>query len=176
MNDQPPANPLARALAAGQAWAFAELYDRLGRSMLRVASAMLGNADQAEDAVQEVFVNLARRRERLADVGDIDAYVFASLRYAVIAKVAAARKEQRHLRQFAQRSASDVCSQPMVQDDLVAALSSLPAAQREVVVLKIDAGLTFAQIGVILGVSQNTAASRYRYAIEKLRNQLEKDP
>ena len=35
--------------------------------------------------------------------------------------------------------------------------------------LKIDGGLTFAEIGAVTGISPNTAASRYRYALEKLR-------
>ena len=49
------------------------------------------------------------------------------------------------------------------------ALPTLPDEQREVLALKIDGGLTFAEIGALLGVGLNTAASRYRYALEKLR-------
>jgi RNA polymerase sigma-70 factor (ECF subfamily) len=48
----------------------------------------------------------------------------------------------------------------------------LPEAQREVVALKIDGGLTFAQIAKVTNVSLNTAAGRYRYAMEKLRAAL----
>jgi RNA polymerase sigma-70 factor (ECF subfamily) len=40
--------------------------------------------------------------------------------------------------------------------------------------LKIDGGLTFAQIAEVLNVNANTAASRYRYAIAKLRQSLER--
>jgi RNA polymerase sigma-70 factor (ECF subfamily) len=39
-----------------------------------------------------------------------------------------------------------------------------------VIALKIDGGLTFAEIASVLGTSINTVASRYRYAIEKIRN------
>jgi RNA polymerase sigma-70 factor (ECF subfamily) len=53
------------------------------------------------------------------------------------------------------------------------ALLSLPAEQREVISLKIDGELTFAQIAEVIGVRANTAASRYRYALEKLRAALE---
>jgi hypothetical protein len=49
---------------------------------------------------------------------------------------------------------------------------ALPAAQREVIALKIDGGLTFAEIAAVIGTSANTAASRYRYALEKLRAAL----
>jgi RNA polymerase sigma-70 factor (ECF subfamily) len=52
------------------------------------------------------------------------------------------------------------------------ALAALPLEQREVIALKVDAGLTFAEIAEVTGVSPNTAASRYRYALEKLREHL----
>ena len=48
----------------------------------------------------------------------------------------------------------------------------MPLKQREIIALKIDGGLTFVQIGEVLGVSPNTAASRYRLALEKLRTAL----
>ena len=52
---------------------------------------------------------------------------------------------------------------------LLRSADDLPAEQREVVFLKIYEGLTFKEIGSVCGVSANTAASRYRYGIEKLR-------
>ena len=45
----------------------------------------------------------------------------------------------------------------------------LPADQKEAVFLKVVDGLTFKEIGAVCGVSANTAASRYRYGIAKLR-------
>ena len=48
-------------------------------------------------------------------------------------------------------------------------LAELPAAQREVIVLKIWNGCTFDAIGELLEISPNTAAGRYRYGLEKLR-------
>ena len=53
------------------------------------------------------------------------------------------------------------------------ALRSLPAEQREVIHLKVYEDMTFQQIAQTLGLSINTAASRYRYALEKLRRLLE---
>jgi RNA polymerase sigma-70 factor (ECF subfamily) len=52
-------------------------------------------------------------------------------------------------------------------------LQKLPPAQSEVVVLKIWEGMTFAEIGEVLGESPNTAASRYRYALQKLTHFLQ---
>ena len=66
------------------------------------------------------------------------------------------------------RDESGACSERLQR-----ALLALPPEQREVISLKIDGELTFAQIGEVLGMSMNTAASRYRYALDKLRTTLE---
>jgi RNA polymerase sigma-70 factor (ECF subfamily) len=52
------------------------------------------------------------------------------------------------------------------------ALDRLPVEQREVVALKLEGRLTFEEIGAALAISPNTAASRYRYALERLRDAL----
>lgn len=58
---------------------------------------------------------------------------------------------------------------------LQVALSKIPEKFREVVTLKIWGELTFDQIGETLEISPNTAASRYRYAMEALRRCLKQD-
>jgi len=52
------------------------------------------------------------------------------------------------------------------------ALGELPPEQRAVVHLKLWEGLTFEEIARVLDLSPNTAASRYRYGIDKLRARL----
>jgi RNA polymerase sigma-70 factor (ECF subfamily) len=161
-------------LAAGDPEAYAALYARLARPLLRVAAAMLEDAGEAEDAVHDLFVALARGRERLRYVEDLDAYVFASLRHAIAAQSDRRRLERRYWESLA--SAPLPLShppEPVDEGELSAALAALPAEQREIVVMKIDGGLTFAQIAAALSISSNTAASRYRYAMEKLRKFLE---
>ena len=61
------------------------------------------------------------------------------------------------------------------QASVEAALGQLPGDQREVVVMKIWGGLTFAQIAEALGVPLNTAASRYRYALQRLEAELSEE-
>jgi RNA polymerase sigma-70 factor (ECF subfamily) len=53
-----------------------------------------------------------------------------------------------------------------------AALSELPEEQRAVLHLKLWEGLTFEEIAAALDISPNTAASRYRYGLDKLRDRL----
>lgn len=171
-----PETALVAALMAGQSEAYAEMYDRYGSSLLRVARAMLPHAGETEDGVQDVFVSLVRQRGRLALVIDWDAYLFAMLRHAVDRRLAKQENERRHLRQLALAGEQRNPAPPETDESLGAALAQLPAAQREIVVLKIDGDLTFAQIAEILQLSPNTIASRYRYALEKLRNLLKEKP
>ncbi len=169
-----PDEVLLFRLAAGEGAAFAVLYDRYGDRLFRVARALTGSRDEAEDAVQDVFVGLVQAGRRLARVESLQAYLFAALRHA-----AARRRERRQ----------KLSTQPLEEAHAVAgpqgpasvsetdvrlerALASLPPAQLEAVVLKVDGGLTFAELAAALGVSENTAASRYRYALEKLRKAL----
>ena len=53
-----------------------------------------------------------------------------------------------------------------------AAIAELPQEQREVVVLKVYDGMKFREVAELTGTSENTAASRFRYACEKLRSKL----
>jgi len=168
-------DPLLPGLAAGRERDFAALYDRFAGRLYRVALGMLGHREDAEDAVQEVFTALVRSRRRLTGVQDLTAYLFTALRRAA-ARLAARRARAPIASgvaadQAAARAAGQGPDSPH-SERLQRALSALPPEQREVIAFKIDGELTFAQIAAVTGVSANTAASRYRYALEKLRAAL----
>jgi RNA polymerase sigma-70 factor (ECF subfamily) len=165
---------LAESLADGDADAFAALYDRLAARLLGVARTMTGSTADAEDVVHDLFVDLARGRHRLAAVVDLEAYVFTMLRHAVGRRRRRAATGQRALVAVAHDRArpDHAAAAALPDDELAAAVAGLPAAQREVVALKIDGGLTFAEIGRVMGTSLDTAASRYRYALARLRQAL----
>jgi len=164
---------LPARLAKEQEEAFAEAYDRYARRLYRTALAALGRREDAEDAVQEVFASLVRSRRQLAAVRNLSAYLFVALRRAA-GRIASRRALQPITSDDTCREAASPASLPGPMDNhrLVRALAELPPEQREVISLKIDGELTFAQIGEVLQISPNTAASRYRYALEKLRSRL----
>lgn len=90
-----------------------------------------------------------------------------------------ARRDQRRSRREteAQADQDELLFEPLENDDerrllIEASLRRLPAEQREVLVLKIWAERTFEQIATQLEISPNTAASRYRYALAALRQEL----
>lgn len=167
---------LAEQLAAGDPEAFAALYDRLALRLLNTARTMTGSTVEAEDIVHDLFVDLARSRSRLTGITDLEAYVFTMLRHAVSRRRRRFAIDRKAVGQIAQdRLLSGRLAdgpEELFDDGLAAAVASLPPAQREVIALKIDGGLTFAEIATAMGTSLNTAASRYRYALEKLRAAL----
>jgi len=165
-----PATPddLLEGLAAGREEAFAALYDAYGARLFAAACGMLGSSAEAEDAVQDVFVGLVQARARLRQVENLKAYIFASLRYAAIHRMRRAKTLQFGTAEVAM-SAADSGPDAEISRRLELALRRLPREQREVIAMHVDGGLTFAEVAAVLDLSANTAASRYRYAMEKLR-------
>lgn len=165
---------LPPALAEGDEQAYATLYDILGERLFRVAVAITGSREDAHDLVQELFVAMVRSRDKLARVENLAAYMFTSLRRLAI-RASGRRKRDRNAiagRARQEAEASSPGNSGSKNEHLESALNALGDSQREVIALKIDGGLTFSEIASVLGVSANTAASRYRYALEKLRTML----
>lgn len=164
-------NALRADLARGREQAFAELYDRCAGPMFRVARRLLQSDADAEDAVHQAFLDLLRSKRSLARAKNPAAYAVVAARNSAlrVRRSADARValEERVAEEPARETAVSV-------DDaaLHAAMARLSPEQRDVVVLKVDGGLTFDEVGAALSVSPNTAASRYRYALAHLRDAL----
>jgi RNA polymerase sigma-70 factor (ECF subfamily) len=163
---------LLNGLAAGKEEAFGQLYDFYGQRLFRAAFGIVGRREDAEDAVQDVFLGLARAGRTLACVENLNAYLFAALHRAAMRRVVARRQEPRVDDLAPAKAPARQEGEAELGARLGRALHSLPLEQREVVALKIDGGLTFEEIAEALSVKVNTAASRYRYALEKLRAAL----
>jgi RNA polymerase sigma-70 factor (ECF subfamily) len=166
---------LLNDLAAGRDEAFSRLYDLLGEKLLRAGCGITGRREDAEDAVQDVFVGLVSAGTAIREVKDLKAYLFSSLHRAAARRAAKRRAEQPMEQQLLEQTTArdSESSDVEASDRLARALASLPDEQRAVVVLKIDGELTFEQIAEALNLSANTAASRYRYALEKMRAVLQ---
>jgi RNA polymerase sigma-70 factor, ECF subfamily len=166
-------DPLLNRLVAGDEQAFLLLYQEFGARLLRTATAILGSHQDAEDVVQEVFVALVRSHRRLAEVNDLAAYLFTALRHAA-GRVGMERckniQQSDDLQKVPQSNEHvDSIANHELRVDLMLALEQIPPEQREIVTFRLAGKLTFAQIAETLGISTQTAASRYRYALEKLR-------
>ena len=127
----------------------------------------------AEDVVQEAFVRFWPRRE---EADDPLAWLYVCVKRLALQGHRESRRRARR-EEVAAKPVSDSSLFAKLHENerralIEAALDQLPEAQREVLIMKIWIGLSFPQIGQTLGISAETAASRYRYALQKLRESL----
>src|SRR2546429_6775902 len=141
----------------------------LAPGLIWCARQWVRSAPDAEDVVQEAFVRFWRRNLSIKN----RALLYAAVRSAALDLIR--RDNRRARREVEVFGEAERTVQPQFEqlDDsqraLVAALDRLPRDQREVLVMKIWNELTFAEIAEALGISQNTAASRYRYGLAALK-------
>ncbi|MEO8497288.1 MAG: sigma-70 family RNA polymerase sigma factor [Planctomycetota bacterium] len=172
-------NRLAERLAQGDSSAFADLYDACADQLHHYLTTRLGSREDASDVLQEAFVRMARSRERFAGVEDPVAYAF------VVARNESARHRQQAARTPVARQASaemlfaearsDELERRELAEFVAAALARLEDGLRDIVHLKIYAGLTFAKIAEVMELPQGTVATRYRRAIQLLRTEFAKE-
>ena len=145
------------------------LYRQHGAALLLFASALSGDRGRAQDAVHQVFLK-AIENGSLSQAINKKAYLFACVRNAVLNDAKLRKRNMPLDVDSAWFSPPD--RDYAAEQNLRRALGDLPEDQREVIVLHVWGELTFSEIGDLLGVSSNTAASRYRYALTKLRDAM----
>ena len=154
------------------------LYDTHAPALFRFLLRVTGDEAAVKDILQEIFIRLAREPDLLAEVRAPRSFLF---RMAHRLAIDHTRREETRAR-YAQRAQAEgeaPLSPPVDEADgawrrarLAQALAALPPDQRAVVALKVGEELTFAEIGAALEISPDTAASRYRYGLNKLRDAL----
>ncbi len=143
--------------------------------------AFLLNFTRAEadtrDLLQEIFIKLAREPKLLNGVREERAFLIRLAHNAAIDSLRRRGARERTKENFAAEiisifaPASDP-DEKLFREELSVALGELPEEQRAVVHLKLWSGWTFGEIAAALEIPPNTAASRYRYALDKLRERL----
>lgn len=148
-------------------------FDRHAPALVLFARQSVPSRADAEDVVQEGFVRFWQSRSRAIDP---IAYLFACVKRSALDWQRYRSRQVKREQAAARPEAEPLFTGPVEQDErrtaIAAALRKLPDAQREVIVLKIWGGLSFPQVAETLGISPNTAASRCRYALARLREQL----
>ena len=164
---------MASQLSKGEPFAWEQLYDATADQLFHYLSVLAGDQDAAAEILQETFVRLFRRRERLDSVNDLQAYVFTVARNEanrVLRNTKAANGDA----MLAEFACWDLNRSRQEDIELVQfALRELSRGEHEVVCLKVYSGFTFAQIASILELPQGTCASRYRRALDKLKSRIQ---
>ena len=153
------------------------LYDAHAPALFAFLLNFTRNEADTRDLLQELFIKLAQRPELLRDVREERHFLLRLAHNLAIDLIRRRATREKNYEQFAADAASLFApsadpDEQAFRDALTRALGELPADQRAVLHLKLWEGLTFEQIAAALDMSPNTAASRYRYGLDKLRDRL----
>ncbi len=146
---------LMQAYAKGDMAAFERLYARYRGPLYRYILRHVGDAATANDLYQGSWEKIIR---------------------AKASYTANAPLRMQELTPETERSNNPGPEQALADEqqaaDLAAAVSALPAEQRDALLLKMEAGLDLAAIARVTGVNEETAKSRLRYAVARLKRSL----
>jgi RNA polymerase sigma factor (sigma-70 family) len=132
----------------------------------------VGSYEVAQDIVQEVFIKFYENSRHLSAANNVKAYLLKTVSNACIDHIRKNGKIQfvaiEHLANELTDEDEERCISEFLRIDDI--LSDLPVEQAEILRLKFVDSLNFVEISELLEVNVNTIKSRYKYAIEKLRN------
>lgn len=145
------------------------LLEERGGSLALYASQWTADA---EDCVQEALLELAR----LSCAPDLPiAWLYRVVKHRAMNRLRGERRRRRREASAWQQRLAELPPSPDADErlDLVEALACLADGDRELVLLRVEAGLSFAEIADVIGVSSSTAHRQYTVALQTLRNRLE---
>ena len=170
----PSDKDLLDAFRQGDHKAFALLVRRYQRPVLSIARRFTGDADEAEDLAQRAFINASERAEGWRG-GSFKSWLFRIV-------VNLAKNHVRDTSRFDRsEEAQDEEAAPTEsdahqrletreqQEALRVAIAQLPKRQREVLLLRIDGDLPFAEIATTLGITEVNAKVNFHHAVQKLK-------
>ncbi len=154
---------------------FDQLVEETQNELVEFAFYRLGNQADAEDAVQDVYVQAFRDRAKRGHITGVRPYLFrmVSNRCTDLLR-ARSRRPAQPVEEAA--VAEDTLSTLVAREqarELARLLDRIPAREAEVIRLRAWAGLSFAEAAVAVGAAIPTVKSRFRYGIEKLRRLLD---
>lgn len=167
-----------KAFIHGDEDAFAQIHKMLFAVLYNYALKMqFGDEALSDDSVQELFIKLWMKRDKLPEVKSVKAYLMTSLRRHILNKI-----RNRHLAELK----VSVSLQPDIefsQDEIVMKkeqdsilqkkilelLNTLPKRQKEVIYLHYFAGMDHNQIAAVMGINYQSVSNLKQRAIDKMR-------
>jgi RNA polymerase sigma-70 factor (ECF subfamily) len=156
---------------------FEAFYDDHAQALFSFLLNFTRNEADTRDVLQDVFVKVARQPQLLNGIRDQRAFLLRLAHNMAIDLLRRRATRQKYSEQLADEDLQ-LFAHALNPDEnafhqaLSSALGELPEDQRTVVYLKLWEGITFGKIAELLDISANTAASRYRYGLDKLRELL----
>ncbi|MGE5296721.1 MAG: RNA polymerase sigma factor [Solirubrobacterales bacterium] len=162
----------------GNPAALCRIYEKYRDDLLKAAAALLNDRAAVEDVLHDVFVEFAKSVGQFELRGSLKGYlaICVANRARDLNRVTR-RRNAADLDEVPPRAVDEIGpEQAAIDRELIArldaAMAELPEEQREIIVLHVQSKLPFREIARLREISINTAMSRYRYGLDKLRSIL----
>lgn len=183
MTETPSDEDLMMSYRTGDAAAFAELYRRNKDGLFRFILRQCRSRALAEELFQDVWLKLIKARHRYRPSAGFRTYLFKIARHRLIdhyrqagrMPAAAAVDDRQHIVEQAAPVQQQPDHQAQMQETLsalVQAVEALPPEQREVFLLREEAGLSVDDIARVVEINAEAVKSRLRYALKKVRSSM----
>ena len=158
----------------GDTEAFSELYDALKRPLIRYLWTFVRNQTTAEDLLQETFLQLHRARRTYTPPRPVRPWIYAITRHVALMHLRSVRRRKEVL---PDENLPDVPVLPEMDQladraTVQRLLATLPPAAREILILHHLLGLSFDEVGQVVGLAPGTAKVRAHRAIKSIRQRL----
>ena len=182
MDPAPEDSALMLRYKEGDVQAFEALYRRHNDSLYRYLLRLCRHRDTAEDLFQEVWGKIIKARERYRPTAKFTTFLYRVAHNCFIDHI---RRNQRHqnMADIEPDTQQNPAEGPEIEVErslarrrLESALGDLPEEQRDVFLLHEEGGLSLDAIAQVTGVNRETAKSRLRYAVNKLRLAIDEPP
>jgi len=161
-------------LETGEMSALNQIWSVYADDMLAYLISLGNTKPEAEDLLQDVFITIARKHQKIAKTEKLQPYLFRMCRNHSINIISKAQRRRTREQQFSTDNQHAIVEENTQSfETMRLALKKLPRKQSTVIGLKFWRKKTFPEIASMLDISENTAASRYRYGMKKLKSLLQ---
>ncbi len=164
-------------LAEGNMDGLVTIYNKLGRRIYMLAFSILREKEAAEDIMQDTFIKIAAEARAYKKNSNAVAFILTVTRNLSLNLLAKRRRDAKN------QSSIDLIGDVVDHSENISSanvasipeLSLLDDDERQIVVMKLDAGMKHKDIGALLSISEDACQKRYRRALEKLKNHYKKE-
>jgi RNA polymerase sigma-70 factor (family 1) len=163
---------LLTLLSESDEQAFAEIYNRYWKALYISANNILQLKEAAQDAVQEVFISLWKRRGNV-QIATLQPYLFQAIRFQVFKAIRAEKTDQDFFKRLALVTKDMLTEDPLLFKELETLyqqlVHALPQDEQEIFSLHRDGGLTYKQIADQKNISIKTVEKKMSRALKQIR-------
>ena len=159
--------------------ALKDIFEAFYPSLCHYASHFLGDHDQSEEVVQDLFVRIWEKREHLAVSASLRSYLFRSVRNQCINLIMHEKVRQNHAKKIRDAIIEDAAEENYFLEEerseaIASAISALPDKRREIFLLSRQEGLKYQEIATRLQISVKTVETQMGLALRFMREKCKR--